>query len=156
MSEMRLSEAIRLGAMLRPKANGWFFRDGRSCAQGAALEAAGIKLNDDLRGQFGHHADIRRLWPWTHKEFVGCPVCGIKTIVASAISHLNNTSGHDWPREAVADWVETIERRAGAEEARTEQETATPAVSFAQKLFQFAHDPKRWGGDSIQGQRRRL
>ena len=39
---MRLSEAIRLGAMIRPKPRGRFSHNGASCAQGAALEAQGL------------------------------------------------------------------------------------------------------------------
>ena len=39
---MQLSEAIRLGAMLRPQAYGHYFIRGGSCAMGAAYEAYGI------------------------------------------------------------------------------------------------------------------
>ena len=45
---MRLSEAIRLGAMIRPKARGRFLHNGASCAQGAALEAVGAASCDDV------------------------------------------------------------------------------------------------------------
>jgi len=45
---MRLSEAIRLGAMIRPKARGRFLHNGASCAQGAALEAVGAACGDDV------------------------------------------------------------------------------------------------------------
>lgn len=39
---MKLSEAIRKGAVLRPKAKGQYFVAGASCAIGAALEGAGL------------------------------------------------------------------------------------------------------------------
>jgi len=38
---MRLSDAIRLGAMLKPQAYGGFHFEGRTCAMGAALDACG-------------------------------------------------------------------------------------------------------------------
>lgn len=43
---MRLSEAIRLGAMLKPQGFGSYFRHGATCAMGAAIEAVG-GANDD-------------------------------------------------------------------------------------------------------------
>lgn len=38
---MMLSEAIRLGAMLREQGTMFFFRNGKTCAVGAAAEACG-------------------------------------------------------------------------------------------------------------------
>lgn len=35
----KLSELIREGAKLRPQSFGWTFKDGKSCAVGAAVEA---------------------------------------------------------------------------------------------------------------------
>lgn len=49
---MKLSEAIRIGAKLRPQGHGKFFSNGRSCAIGAAMEACGCapesKKEDNL------------------------------------------------------------------------------------------------------------
>ena len=75
---MKLSEAIRLGAMLGKKMDGKLYDGyggGGSCAVGSALLALGL------------------------------------------IAHLNNKTKrpqdshqpHDWTREQIADWVETIE-----------------------------------------------
>jgi hypothetical protein len=94
---MRLSEAIRLGAMLRPQAFGKMFRtvrgEMRSCALGAAAEALGESPYDSFAPLF----DAMRM----------CPMgCGW-TSVGSLIPHLNDE--HRWTRERIADWVETVE-----------------------------------------------
>src|SRR5688500_13460622 len=56
---MKLSEAIRLGAMLKPKGRGGYIRD-TSCALMAAAEAVGMEPD-------GRHVDyvaIGRRWPF--------------------------------------------------------------------------------------------
>lgn len=45
---MRLSEAIRLGAMMRPQTFGALSDERGTCAMGAAYEAAGLKLSHDV------------------------------------------------------------------------------------------------------------
>jgi len=106
---MKLSEAIRLGAMIRPKADGWFFLDGASCAQGAALEACGTPYDDDFTAQLNFHFTVQLLWPWAGQREACCPVCDRQQSVKGIIAHLNNRSGHSWTREAIADWVATVE-----------------------------------------------
>lgn len=109
---MRLSEAIRLGSMLKPQA----FEDhvdGKSCALRAAMDAAGLK---DMYGGSDscNYVAIMQQWPVSTLPFNGCPVrkrCKdgrIVTDVCDAIYHLNDS--HRWTREQIADWVETIER----------------------------------------------
>lgn len=107
---MRLSEAIRLGALLRPKAIGYFFKDGASCAQGAALEATGTLYDDNPESSLFYHGMMVTRWRWIRQR-ARCPVCGLKVPVGGVIPHLNNQTGgaHDWPREQIADWVETVE-----------------------------------------------
>src|SRR5258706_4854134 len=39
--KLRLSEAIRIGARIRPQCSGWAFEHGKSCAWGAAWEGSG-------------------------------------------------------------------------------------------------------------------
>lgn len=88
----KLSEAIRVGAKLRPQCFGFLFRDGASCALGAAYEALGgipidgdasdpayCKIYDQLEGRFG--SDI------------------------CYEAHDRNDRGAS--REAVADWLES-------------------------------------------------
>lgn len=46
--KLKLSEAIRIGARLRPQAIGVFFEDGKSCAIGAAMEAIGVPYTERM------------------------------------------------------------------------------------------------------------
>lgn len=96
---MKLSEAIRLGSMLRPQAFGAMYENNGSCAYGAAYEAIGARFTSKPA------IDI---WPWLANTLT-CPCCGIsEQYGASVISdHLNDD--HKWPRERIADWVATIE-----------------------------------------------
>jgi hypothetical protein len=47
---LKLSEAIRKGARLRPQGTGWWHRDGKSCALGAAYEALTGRITNDYSG----------------------------------------------------------------------------------------------------------
>lgn len=125
MAAMRLSEAIRLGSLLRGQAFCEYMtvlEPVRSCALGAALEAMGV---DGLTGS----REVQRIWPWTVDvcRYVGnCPVCLELKIqhgwpVLSIITHLNDK--HQWTREAIADWVEAIEpKEAGPDRDRVSEE----------------------------------
>ena len=116
---MKLSDAIRLGAMLKPQAFG-DYTDGRgTCAWGAANEAIGVAADDD--------GDLTGPWLALCCADVSCPSCGGRygsidpggdgcPRVATLIAHLNDH--HRWTREQIADWVATIE---------AQQEQATPA-----------------------------
>jgi len=104
---MRLSEAIRLGAMLHPQRFGSYatYRDERgrfcssnapiatiaaTCALGAA-SAAGLTTDDAI--------DSPRFT---------CPACNWHTQRLALVIHLNDR--HRWTRERIADWVESVER----------------------------------------------
>lgn len=94
---MRLSEAIRLGAMLKPQAFD-FGKPGSLCA----LEGAAIAI-----GKRKHQwASLDDDWPWICAiTNVACPACGLKDdCVETAIAHLNDS--HHWTREQIADWLE--------------------------------------------------
>lgn len=105
---MKLSEAIRLGAMLRPQWFGEFnFRtDGNtSCALQAALESIG-------RGKClpRMHDEAEEVWPWIKEQVVQCPVCTediVRDVSCIIGVHLNDR--HRWTRDRIADWVATIE-----------------------------------------------
>lgn len=89
---LKLSEAIRIGAKLRPQCVGYLFKGGASCALGAAYEALGGKpveadstnpeynrIYDDLYGRYG------------------VDVCSIAY----------DRNDHGASREAVADYLES-------------------------------------------------
>lgn len=100
---MKLSEAIRLGAMLKPQGFDHYEEDGHTCAVGAARDAGGDKA----------HAQ----WIQLEAQLKGrCPLCGpVYTedelfgtyTPVSVVPHLNDF--HRWSREQIADWVQTIE-----------------------------------------------
>ena len=97
---MRLSEAISLGAMLHPQAFEMLRSpDGQTCALGAALDAVG--------GPQSSYLDLYCHWPDMLHLVVTHPVLGVRTFLEDAIAGLNDR--HRWTREAIADWVETIE-----------------------------------------------
>src|SRR5258706_314082 len=51
----RLSEAIRMGAKLRPQCFNSFWMDGGSCAMGAAYEAVGVPYGADVGDSGAKH-----------------------------------------------------------------------------------------------------
>ena len=93
---MKLSEAIRAGAKLRPQAFSGFFKDGGSCAFGAAYEAR----------------TGRTLTPLPVDTDVLCVVPEIlDAALFSAITDMNDEKRMS--REQIADWVEEQERKQG-------------------------------------------
>ena len=110
---MQLSTAIRLGALLKPQAfhgpsGSLNLKDQpTTCALAAAAEAIG---EDVLYAGLEWHAR----WP-VSERFVVCPshACPFAKSLITVIAHLND--GHQWTRDRIADWVESIERRATAE-----------------------------------------
>lgn len=91
---MQLSEAIRLGAMLHPQGFYWsHLKDTNgtviaTCALGAAYDAG-----------YAH--------PFEVATPARCPRCHGSASLSWIVAHLNDT--HRWTREAIADWVETVE-----------------------------------------------
>ena len=130
---MKISEAIRLGAMLRRQAFHTVYDpdDQTSCALGAAAEAIGA-LDTTQRNAYTADAQSKaQVWlHWKHVE-VPCPLCGLDYDVSrnfrstfhciqAVIVHLNND--HRWTRERIADFVATVEAT---------QELADPVVQLA-------------------------
>jgi hypothetical protein len=95
---MKLSEAIRLGAMMGPQVfNQYGESDGSSsCAVGAALVAIQGSYSDQFYAA----------WPWSLLRYE-CPVCNMAGNLFTVITRLNDE--HRWTRERIADWVATIE-----------------------------------------------
>lgn len=104
---MKLSEAIRLGAMLRPQAFYTAFDGHGTCAWGSAFEANGYRpiCRTDKWCPLWCNNPWKKLFEISRQ----CPVCADR-ISSDAIAHLNDT--HKWTRECIADWVETIEAQA--------------------------------------------
>ena len=129
MSQMRLSEAIRLGAMSRPQAFGIFFSKdtGGTCALGAALEAIG-GLDEDDPLSVKHNLLLRRRFPVLLQP-LSCPACG-GDIGGDEMSlaHLNDT--HKWSRERIADWLETVEGAARDSSGVAQEQAQASSVAL--------------------------
>lgn len=102
---MLLSEAMKLGAMMKPQGFGWFLKDGKSCALGAAMEAVGVSIAEGDR-----YDPSVELWTWLIKPrpCPACPEFGHWSSTGAVIAHLNDD--HLWTREAIAAWIEVLER----------------------------------------------
>jgi hypothetical protein len=97
---MKLSEAIREGAKLRPQAFGSYFnKNGRSCALGAAYEACTGEKNIDLSNPTFWNAYPELL----EMQRVDSPYESF-SYLKSAILYLNDRA--KWTREQIADFVE--------------------------------------------------
>lgn len=111
---MKFSEALRLGAMQLPEPVcplQVFERDkdGRicsACALGAAAFAVGIEY-DVMEATYNNlDCELLKRWPWLSLEVV-IPTMSLHGNVAFAVSTLFEMK--HWTREAIADWVETLE-----------------------------------------------
>lgn len=96
---MRLSEAIRLGAMNSPQAFGTSLnRAGHTCALGAAMDAIGVASSNYMNA-VDHFDELCTVV--TH------PVTGERLCLLSVVRVLNDE--HRWTRERIADFVEAVE-----------------------------------------------
>lgn len=108
---MRLSEAMRLGTMMREKQAFYTLFDphkNATCALGAAAEAIGI-LDTTQFNNYIPGARAPREWQRLDEVTARCPACDFSDDVQECIFHLNNH--HRWTRERIADWVEVQEQR---------------------------------------------
>lgn len=118
---LKLSEAIRLGAMLRPQARGGYFVKGGSCAIGAALEAIGMNSKCLDAGP------ALSRWPLA-RNVVPCPQCLDSGTAWSMAAHLNDH--HQWTREQIADWVATVEAQDELQHAEPVAVASDTEVAF--------------------------
>ena len=95
---LKLSEAIRMGAKLRPACTGVWFQNGRSCALGAAFESYYGRVADMPKG-FPSDQDNALLG----KAFPVLRVQRRDTLYGSIFK--KNDGGES--REAIADWLES-------------------------------------------------
>lgn len=121
---LRLYEAIRLGAMLRPQIRGRLFGEGGSCALGAAIEATGTKY-----GTNSYDAIPERFAFSQYR--MACSLIGPGSYrIVTIVEAFNDT--HKWTREAIADWLEPIEEAWLA--AREQQPEAEEVATIAELM----------------------
>lgn len=103
---MKLSEAIRLGAMLKPQGTNGLLKNGHSCALGAALDALGLLDKYGIGGYLPR--EVANRWPVLEMVTMNPVTDGVHLSVGDTIVDLNDD--YNWTREHIADWVETQER----------------------------------------------
>lgn len=107
---MKLSEAIKRGALLRPQCTGKAFKlmpDDTtigSCALGAALEGAGL-IGKPLASEtmYLYKQLVMDEWPELDERKVIVPPTDESDFLVYAIEKLNDH--HEWSRERIAEWV---------------------------------------------------
>ena len=103
---LKLSEAIRLGAMTGPQTIGALRRGDSTCALGAAYRAAGLLS----KGRYRVRIEVAvETFPALRTRVGACPHCALCALddIGHAVVHLNDV--HGWTRERIADWVATVE-----------------------------------------------
>lgn len=117
---MKLSEAIRLGAMVKPQSFDGTNRN-KDCAIQAACTAHGLKT----KKWWLLYQRPNSLYPWM-KELRKHPIYGTILPIATIIWDLNDRL--HWTRERTADWVATIEPQEIVCEQPIESMTCTQLV----------------------------
>lgn len=105
---MKLSEAIRLGAMLSQQGFNGYMQDGGSrCALAAASDAAGVPAYESAWGiAYVNYAKLTERFPLL-TQTAKHPVSRVEHTVQDVIFILNDTD--KWTRERIADWVAILE-----------------------------------------------
>ena len=123
---MKFSEAIRLGAMLKPQGRGAFLRIHeavvfgdvfglryaiKTCAVGAALDAVGAlrEFHQNYEGESDN--ELVRRWPIVN-SIVDPPVQNAPRRVSLARAIVGLNDQERWTREQIAEWVATVEAQA--------------------------------------------
>jgi hypothetical protein len=142
---VRLSEAIRLGAMVTTPHLGALASEDKkaTCALGAAIYAIG-RLDDALGFIAAKDYDAIVSPPeWLINPEVSCPDClqiyESEWALVSLIVHLNDT--HLWTRERIADWVETVEAQQPAAGGSHGQVHAVEAAHEARSAADARPEP---------------
>lgn len=124
---LKLSEAISLGAMLRPQAFGELVEEIApgvfgTCAFGAAEEAISHDFEIGVADATSEIASVYAVYGPLLKRWSLCPVCTHGEEIAQIVHHLNDW--HRWTRERIAEWVATIEPQDVATEPVVERAVA--------------------------------
>lgn len=98
---MKLSDAIRLGSMMKPQAHGRLLHEGATCALGAALDAVG-QLNTAL-GSVMPYEVAANLWPILRDNY---STLEIDIVLKNDLIKLT--------REQIADYVAEAESKQAA------------------------------------------
>ncbi len=139
-----LSEAIRLGSVIRPRQvfRKWYDGEDGACTGGAAFEAVGRRPAVEnwlrellaLKAMYGpsnvppiHIAKfdtdvLPKEWLPLRKLEASCPACSYDHDVFGTMFHLNDV--HECSREGIAGWIEKQERRLRCLEADRRAEAA--------------------------------
>lgn len=133
---MKLSEAIRVGSKMHPQAFGNLRDSDGTCAVGAALEATNT---------FG--VPIYETFPILTTLGLSCPFCpSPKSIMGNdcvkfgqIIAHINDV--HRLSREAIAEWVETIEKKLETEQAPSPKDGESMGESGACTVGKLDYTP---------------
>ena len=104
---MTLSDAIRIGAMLSPQGFDGRMDGVTRCALAAASDAIGLH-----RGVWVKYGALIERFPILTQPAIYPCGCHADVDVESIICHLNDTC--HWSREAIADWVQTLEQAQAA------------------------------------------
>ena len=107
---MKLSDAIRLGAMWLPQCHSYLEEDpdGSPPTACCALGGAALAMGFQRRRDHSVERFITTHWPWVFRQTdIDPPYFGhVDSSVGDMISCLN---WRGWTRERVADWVASIE-----------------------------------------------
>jgi hypothetical protein len=106
---MNFSEAIRLGSMATEQGYGGLSVISRTapCAIGAALLAVGVKCKEPINA----YSQIRVQFPLAAHRVCGPKGTRFECVPNEVASHVIALNDFErWPREQIADWVDTIER----------------------------------------------
>jgi hypothetical protein len=100
----KVSQAIRIGSCFRPQAVGEPFIDGGSCAIGAAYEALGGPMTDEIK------SDTGPAWEYVAKKLgleVWMCIPDEEGKLRELCEHIFSKNDDGWTREQVADWLES-------------------------------------------------
>lgn len=97
LGTLRFSTAIRIGAKLRPQTTGRLFKEGASCAIGAAYEA--------LYGEPPREAWLDNIDD-ANATLSSCWMRVMDVFQRATYSDIGSKNDGGWTREAIADWLE--------------------------------------------------
>lgn len=108
---MRLSEAIRLGAMMKPQSAQAYYNHetGGTCALGAALDAIGVlDIGTEYISYYANTRALIAMWPWVFEGRTGFRPFENGLRPFEKITAMNDVLGRT--REQIADWAEEQEK----------------------------------------------
>lgn len=132
---MKLSEAMRLGAMLRPQFKGGSTDGKGTCALAAAADALGIRYAGITPYDY-----LEGLYPSLLRE-IQHPISRGYRPLEECIWTLNDSFG--WSRERIADWVATIEAQQECALPQLDSTLVLPTIPVYEELKETVAKEKR-------------